>query len=115
MKKIIICTSLIAATAMYAYCGFNSNMSSNAPEFSFKNSYAIVLGYDKSMGEKTIKAAVIDSYFREVAAGGKIIRWNKSSFPLKVFIQDTLNLIQSRAEFVIYYFNIFPRYCILII
>ncbi len=109
MKKIIICTSLIAATAMYAYCGFNSNMSSNAPEFSFKNSYAIVLGYDKSMGEKTIKAAVIDSYFREVAAGGKIIRWNKSSFPLKVFIQDTPDVPEYYREVVMSAYQAWQR------
>lgn len=88
MKKIIICTVLMAAGALSLF-EYNSNIDFSAPDFGFKNSYAIVLGYDKSMGEKTIKAAVIDSYFREVAANGKIVRWNKSSFPLKVYIQDT--------------------------
>ena len=88
MKKIVICTFLIAAGAA-SLLSINNKIDNQATSFGFKNSYAIVLGYDKSMGEKTIKAAVIDSYFREIAANGKIVRWNKTSFPLKVFIQDT--------------------------
>lgn len=87
MKKIAICTFLIA-------CGLTSilrftDIESQEPQFMFKNSYAITLGYDKSMSDKTIKAAVIDSYFRSVASNGKIIRWNKTSFPLKVYVQDS--------------------------
>ena len=72
MKKMVISAFIVAAGA-FAVCGFNNIPASVHPEFALKNSYAIVLGYDKSMSEKTIKAAVIDSYFREVAANGKII------------------------------------------
>lgn len=88
MKKIFICTCLVAAGAV-ALLNTNCNIETTAPEFGFKNSYAITLGYDKSMSEKTIKAAVIDSYFRDIAKNGKIIRWNRESFPLKVYVQDT--------------------------
>ena len=52
----------------------------------------LVLGYDKSMGEKDIKAAVIDSYFRNICKKGKIIRWNKNSMPLNVYIQDSKDI-----------------------
>ena len=91
MKKMVI-SAFIVAAGTFAVCGFNNIPASVHPEFALKNSYAIVLGYDKSMSEKTIKAAVIDSYFREVAANGKIIRWNKASFPLKVYIQDSADV-----------------------
>ena len=91
MKKMVISAFIVAAGA-FAVCSFNNIPASVHPEFALKNSYAIVLGYDKSMSEKTIKAAVIDSYFREVAANGKIIRWNKASFPLKVYIQDSADV-----------------------
>ncbi len=90
MKKILF--SVLAVTASFFLLSNVDNQIDNnryKPEFLLKNSYNITLGYDKSMGEKTIKAAVIDSYFREVAANGKIVRWNKSTFPLKVYIQDT--------------------------
>ncbi len=90
MKKILF--SVLAVTASFFLLSNVDNQIDNnryKPEFLLKNSYNIILGYDKSMGEKTIKAAVIDSYFREVAANGKILRWNKSTFPLKVYIQDT--------------------------
>ena len=65
MKKIVICTFLIAAGAA-SLLSINSKIDTQETKFGLKNSYAIVLGYDKSMSEKTIKAAVIDSYFREV-------------------------------------------------
>ena len=91
MKKIVICTFLIAAGAA-SLLNLNNKIDIQTPEFGFKNYYAITLGYDKSMGEKTIKAAVIDSYFREVAANGKIIRWNKTAFPLKVYIEDSADI-----------------------
>ena len=91
MKKIIICTFLMAAGS-FALLNVNNKIETKAPEFSLKNSFAITLGYDKSMSEKTIKAAVIDSYFRNVANSGKIIRWNKSTFPLKVYVQDTADV-----------------------
>ena len=88
MKKIVICTFLIAAGAA-SLLNINNKIDMKPAEFALKNSYSIVLGYDKSMSEKTVKAAVIDSYFREVAANGKIVRWNRASFPLKVYVQDT--------------------------
>lgn len=88
MKKIVICTFLLTAGAA-SLLSINSQIADNAPVFNFKNSYAITLGYDKSMSNKTIKAAIIDSYFREVVANGKIVRWNRASFPLKVYVQDS--------------------------
>ena len=91
MKKIIVCTFLIAAAAA-VLVKTDDKCLTTAPEFSLKNSYAITLGYDKSMSEKTIKAAVIDSYYRSVASNGKIIRWNTSTFPLKVYIQDSADV-----------------------
>ena len=91
MKKIVICTFLIAAGTA-ALLNLDNKIDTNAPEFTLKNSYAITLGYDKSMSEKIIKAAVIDIYFRNVAKNGKIIRWNKSTFPLKVYVQDSADV-----------------------
>ena len=91
MKKIIICTVLIAAGAI-SLLDVNTNISKNEAEFGLKTISAITLGYDKSMSEKTIKAAVIDSYFREVVKNGKLVRWNTSTFPLKVYIQDSPDL-----------------------
>ena len=99
MKKIIVCTFLIAAGAA-TLLNINNKIETQAPEFAFKNSYAITLGYDKSMSEKTIKAAVIDSYFRSVAANGKIIRWNRATFPLKVYIQDSADVPEYYREVV---------------
>ena len=99
MKKIVICTFLIAAGAA-ALLNTSSNVAQNSTEFAFKNSYSITLGYDKSMSEKTIKAAVIDSYFRNVAANGKIIRWNKASFPLRVYVQDSADVPEYYREVV---------------
>lgn len=91
MKKIVICTVLIAAGTVSLF-NINNKIETPSTEFLLKNSYAIALGYDKSMSEKTIKAAVIDSYFRSVASNGKIIRWNKSTFPLKVYVQDSADV-----------------------
>ncbi len=108
MKKIVICTFLIAAGAA-SLLSINNKIDNQATSFGFKNSYAIVLGYDKSMGEKTIKAAVIDSYFREIAANGKIVRWNKTSFPLKVFIQDTPDMPDYYREIVMSAFYSWQR------
>jgi len=99
MKKIIICTFLMAAGS-FALLNVNNKIETKAPEFSLKNSFAITLGYDKSMSEKTVKAAVIDSYFRNVASSGKIIRWNKSTFPLKVYVQDTADVPEYYREVV---------------
>lgn len=91
MKKIVICT-FIALTGAASLLNINDKIETKTPEFTLKNSYAITLGYDKSMSEKTIKAAVIDSYFRSVASSGKIIRWNKSTFPLRVYVQDSADV-----------------------
>lgn len=87
MKKTIVC-AILAVAGVFSLYGVNS-ISEQSPEFFIKSFSALTVGYDKSMSEKTIKAAVIDSYFRELVANGKIIRWNKSSFPLKVYVQDT--------------------------
>ena len=87
MKKTIICTFLIAAGA---FSLMNSiSLAPQEQEYGLRNIAAMTLGYDKSMSEKTIKAAVIDSYFRNVCKNGRLIRWNKDSMPLKVYIEDT--------------------------
>ena len=99
MKKIVFSTILIAA-GIATLLNINNNIENVAQEFALKKMYAITLGYDKSMSEKTIKAAVIDSYFRNIAQNGKIIRWNKSSFPLKVYIQDSPDLPDYYREIV---------------
>ena len=99
MKKIVICTFLMAAGAA-SLMGINNKIDTQTPEFAFKNSYSITLGYDKSMSEKTIKAAVIDSYFRNVASNGKIIRWNRATFPLNVYIQDSPDVPEYYREIV---------------
>ena len=108
MKKIVICTFLIAAGTA-ALLNINDKIETIAPEFSFKNSYAYTLGYDKSMSEKTIKAAVIDSYFRNIASNGKIIRWNKTTFPLKVYIQDSADVPEYYREVVMSAYQAWER------
>ena len=108
MKKIVICTFLVAAGAA-ALLNIDSKIETKAPEFALKNSYAITLGYDKSMSEKTIKAAVIDSYFRNVAKNGKIIRWNKSTFPLKVYVQDSADVPEYYREVVMSAYQAWQR------
>ena len=100
MKKIVICTFLTASAGALLLLNINNNIVSQTPNFEFKNSYAIALRYDKSMSEKTVKAAVIDSYFRNVASNGKIVRWNKDSFPLKVYIQDSPDVPEYYREIV---------------
>ena len=108
MKKIVICTFLIAAGAA-TLLNINNKIETKTPEFALKNSYAMTLGYDKSMSEKTIKAAVIDSYFRNVAANGKIIRWNKSTFPLKVYVQDSADVPEYYREVVMSAYQAWER------
>ena len=86
MKKIVICTFLVAGALSLM------NGISPAPQeqnFGIQKIAAITLGYDKSMSEKTIKAAVIDSYFRNVCKNGRLIRWNKNSMPLQLYIEDS--------------------------
>ena len=108
MKKIVICTFLLAAgTASLLNIG--SKIETTAPEFTLKNTYTYTLGYDKSMSEKTIKAAVIDSYFRNVAKNGKIIRWNKSAFPLRVYIQDSADVPEYYREVVMSAYQAWQR------
>ena len=97
MKKMIICTFLIAAGA---FSLMNVSPAPVVNEFGFQNVAAMTLGYDKSMSEKTIKAAVIDSYFRNVCKNGKLIRWNKNSLPLKVYIEDTKSVPEYYREVV---------------
>jgi len=109
MKKIVICTFLVTAGAV-SLLNINNNIDTKTPEFLFKNSYAaITLGYDKSMSEKTIKAAVIDSYFRSVASSGKIIRWNIETFPLKVYIQDSPDVPEYYREIVMSAYQAWQR------
>ena len=71
MKKLFISTILVATSAI-AMSTVNTIPAEQ--NFEFKKISAITLGYDKSMSEKTIKAAVIDSYFRNVCKNGKLIR-----------------------------------------
>ena len=108
MKKIVICTILVAASAA-VLMNIDSKVEVQTPEFLLKNSYAITLGYDRSMSEKTIKAAVIDSYFRSVASNGKIIRWNKSTFPLKVYVQDSADVPEYYREVVMSAYQAWQR------
>lgn len=109
MKKIVICTFLMAAGAA-SLLSINNNIDVKTPELMFKNSYAaFTLGYDKSMSSKAIKAAVIDSYFRNVASSGKIIRWNTSTFPLKVYIQDSSDVPEYYREIVMNAYQVWQR------
>ncbi|MBQ7764521.1 matrixin family metalloprotease [bacterium] len=97
MKKIAICTFIIAA----GICSFtNIAPAEKSVAFGLQNIATITLGYDKSMSEKTIKAAVIDSYFRNICKNGKLIRWNKNSFPLKVYIEDSSSVPEYYREVV---------------
>ena len=86
MKRLLISTILITV-GFLAFATVSPVVQDT--DFSYKKVLAMTLGYDKSMSEKTIKAAVIDSYFRNICKNGKIVRWNKSSFPLKVYIEDS--------------------------
>ena len=99
MKKIILST-FITTIAITACMNFNNNFTVEENTIQFKNISAMALGYDRSMSEKTIKATVIDSYFRQVCKNGKIIRWNKSTFPLKVYIEDSKSLPDYYREIV---------------
>ena len=98
MKKFVILTFLATFGVMTLA---NIETSQNCNEFNLQKFSAITLGYDKSMGEKTIKAAVIDSYFRKVVQAGQIARWNKSSMPLKVYIDDPNGLPEYYKDVII--------------
>ena len=106
MKKIIICTFLTAATA---FSMLNIKPATEIDNFGFEKIAAITLGYDKSMSEKTIKAAVIDSYFRNVCKNGKLIRWNKNSLPLKVYIEDSTGVPEYYREVVLSAYQAWQR------
>ena len=106
MKKIIICTFLTAATA---FSMLNIKPATEINNFGFEKIAAITLGYDKSMSEKTIKAAVIDSYFRNVCKNGKLIRWNKNSLPLKVYIEDSTGVPEYYREVVLSAYQAWQR------
>lgn len=108
MKKIVICTILVTAGAVSLMVS-NTNLAAVETDFGFKKIAAITLGYDKSMSEKTIKAAVIDSYFRKVCQNGKLIRWNKSSLPLKVYIQDSKDVPAYYREIVMSAYQAWQR------
>ena len=106
MKKTVICTILVATSA------FMLSSIKNAPineTYGLKTMSAITLGYDKSMSEKTIKAAVIDSYFRSICQNGKIIRWNKDTMPLKVYIQDSSDVPEYYREIVMSAYKAWQR------
>ena len=106
MKKIAISTLLISAVVLT----MNSiNTVPTEHEFLLKKVSAITLGYDKSMSEKTIKAAVIDSYFRNICKNGKLVRWNKNSLPLKVYIQDSKDVPDYYREVVMSAYQAWQR------
>lgn len=108
MKKTVICTLLVAAGA-FSLLNSSVNTADYNQEFLIKNSAAMTLGYDKSMSDKTIKAAVIDSYFREICKNGKIVRWSKDSMPLKVYIQDSSGLPEYYREVVMSAYQTWQR------
>ena len=106
MKKIVICTFLISAGI---FSLMNIAPAQKFENYSLQSFSAITLGYDKSMGEKTIKAAVIDSYFRNVCKNGKLIRWNKNSLPLKVYIEDSKSVPEYYREVVLSAYQAWQR------
>ena len=105
MKKLFI-TAAIVTTSIFALSNVGTVPTS---DIEFKKISAITLGYDKSMSEKTIKAAVIDSYFRNICKNGKIIRWNKNSLPLSVYIEDSTGVPSYYREVVISAYQAWQR------
>lgn len=106
MKKTVISTFLIAAGA---FAIMNAVPVQAEPYTGPQNPAVVRLGYDKSMSEKTIKAAVIDSYFRQVCKNGKIVRWNKNSMPLNVYIEDSKDVPEYYREVVINAYQAWQR------
>ena len=98
MKKIII-ASLFVTVGVFSLT--NIAPAESLKVYSLQKYSAMTLGYDKSMSEKTIKAAVIDSYFRNLCQNGNLIRWNKSSMPLKVYIEDAAGVPEYYRDVVI--------------
>jgi len=107
MNKTFVCITLTAAIA--GIIGTNINTTPQNTDYDFKNITAITLGYDKSMSEKTIKAAVIDSYYRDICKSGKIIRWNTASMPLKVYIQDSSDVPEYYRDIVMSAYQAWQR------
>lgn len=97
MKKLVIGTFLIAFGA-YAFMGVQP--APTEQNFGLQKSSAITLGYDRSMSEKTIKSAVIDSYYRQICRNGRIVRWNKTCMPLTVYVQDSKDVPEYYREVV---------------
>ncbi len=108
MKKTVISAFLVAAGAVSFACT-NIDTAVYEPSFGFQNISAITLGYDKSMSDKTIKAAVIDSYFRAICKNGKLVRWNSESMPLKVYIQDSADVPDYYREIVMSAYQTWQR------
>jgi tetratricopeptide (TPR) repeat protein len=106
MKKIVISAFLITLSTLSLT---NATYAESLSERNVQSVSAITLGYDKSMSEKTIKAAVIDSYFRNICSNGKLIRWNKNSFPLKVYIEDNNTVPEYYREVVISAYQAWQR------
>ena len=98
MKKLAITTFVITLTA-FAMLN-NITPAEQINNYNLQNISAMTLGYDKSMSEKTIKAAVIDSYFRNICKNGKLVRRNKNSLPLKVYIEDSTSVPEYYREVV---------------
>ena len=97
MKKLIISTVLIA---IGAFTLANVQTAPLEQSLSLQKISAITLGYDKSMSDKIIKAAVIDSYYRQVCKNGKIVRWNRSHMPLNVYVEDSKDVPEYYREVV---------------
>ena len=97
MKKLVIGTFLIA---FGTFAIMNIQQAPQEQHLGLQKMAAITLGYDKSMSEKIIKAAVIDSYYRQVCQNGKIIRWNKSHMPLNVYVEDSKDVPEYYREVV---------------
>ncbi len=97
MKKLVIGTFLIA---FGAFALLNVQQAPQEQNFGLQKISAITLGYDKSMSEKTIKAAVIDSYYRQICQRGRIVRWNKENMPLTVYVQDSKDVPEYYREVV---------------
>lgn len=67
------------------------------------NAFAIELTQSERIARQSILYATGDNYLEKAYyAGGKILRWNKSEFPIKIFIENYINAPN-------YYTNAFVR------
>ena len=106
MKKMFIYSLIVIAGT----CSLlNVEPANKLNDFGFQKVAAVTLGYDKSMSEKTIKAAVIDSYFRNVCNNGKLIRWNKKTMPLTVYVEDSSTVPEYYREVVMSAYQAWQR------